>query len=115
MRDGPSEAFRLFHRAILEQKQVVCFYKGRRRDLCPHILGHKEGRETALVFQFGGESRGGLPPRGEWRCLHLAGASKIELRDGPWHSGAQHRRRQQCVDRVFVDVNTSVPNQPGRP
>lgn len=114
VQSGHSEAFRLFHRAILEQKQVVCVYKGRRRELCPHILGHKEGEEAALVFQFGGESKGRLPPRGEWRCLHLAQTSDILLRDGPWHSGNAHRRRQQCVDRVFIDVNTSVPNQPGR-
>jgi hypothetical protein len=34
--------------------------------------------------------------------------------DGPWHGEAEHRSTQTCVDAVFVDVNTDVPNQPGR-
>lgn len=111
---GHSETFRLFHRAILERRQIICAYKGRRRELCAHILGHTDGKEAALVFQFAGESKGGLPPGGEWRCLYLAEVAEVELRSGPWHSGGQHRKRQQCVDRLYIDVNTSVPNQPGR-
>lgn len=114
VRSGHSETFRLLHRAILERKQVICVYKGRRRELCPHILGHKDEQEAALVFQFGGESAGRLPRGGEWRCLSLADVTQPTLRDGPWHSGGQHRKRQHCVDRVYVDVNTNVPNQPGR-
>jgi len=114
VRSGHSEVFRLFHRAILERKQITCSYTGRYREICPHVLGHREGEETALVYQFAGESAGGLPQRGEWRCFRLAEVADVELRDGQWHSGAQHRKRQQCVDRVYIDVNTSVPNQPGR-
>jgi uncharacterized protein len=114
IRSGHSEAFRVFHRAVLERKQIACVYKGRRRELCPHVLGHKNGEETALVYQFGGDSAGGLPSKGEWRCLHLAHVVEARTREGPWHSGDQHRKRQHCVERVYVDVNISVPNQPGR-
>jgi hypothetical protein len=114
VRVGHSEAFRLFHLAVLERKQITCVYQGRYREVCPHILGHKGGDEAALVYQFGGESAGGLPLRGEWRCLYLRDVVDVEIREGPWRSGDHHRKRQHCVDKVYVDVNTSVPNQPGR-
>jgi len=111
---GYSETFRQFHRAILERKQITCSYQARHREICPHILGHKEGAEAALVFQFGGESSRGLPLKGEWRCLQLSKVQDISVRDGRWYSGGAHRTSQRCVDDVFVDVNTDVPNQPGR-
>jgi uncharacterized protein len=114
VRHGPSAAFQLFHRAILERKQVLCRYKGHRRELCPHILGHTKGVEAVLAYQFGGGSAGGLPPGGEWRCLYLSDVEDVALREGPWRSGTQHRTKQKCVDKVYVDVNLAVPNQPGR-
>ena len=114
IRHGPSVAFRQVHRAILERKQLLCRYKGHYRELCPHILGHTKGAEVVLAYQFGGGSAGGLPSRGEWRCLYLSDVEDIVLRDGQWHSGRQHRTKQKCVDKVYVDVNLAVPNQPGR-
>ena len=112
---GPSSAtFRLFHRAILNRQQVTCRYKGQLRQVCPHILGHKDGKETVLVYQFAGESSRGLRAKGDWRCLYLAEVQDAVTRDGQWHSAGGHSQRQQCVDDVYVDVNTNVPNQPGR-
>jgi hypothetical protein len=70
--------------------------------------------ETALVYQFGGESSRGLPPGGEWRCLNLAEVQDAATREGRWHSGGSHSQSQRCVHDVYVDVNTDVPNQPGR-
>ncbi len=109
-----SPAFRLLHQAILAKKQVVCVYGGHRREVCPYILGHSDGEEKALVFQFAAGSNSTLPAVGEWRCLFLKHVADIETRDGPWYGSAQHRARQSCVDDVFIDVNTDVPNQPGR-
>ncbi len=103
-----------FHRAILDRKQITCTYKGAYREICPHILGHSDGIEKALVYQFGGESTTGLPAGGEWRCFHLSDADDVRIREGPWHSGRSHRSAQKCVERVYIDVNTDVPNQPGR-
>jgi predicted nucleic acid-binding protein len=114
IRSGHSEAFRLFHRAIVERKQITCFYNGVRRELCPHILGHTAGEEKALVYQFGGASTSRPLGKGEWRCLRLAQVSDVALRDGPWHTGSEHRKTQRCVEHLYVDVNTRVPNQPGR-
>jgi len=109
-----SAAFKLFHRAILERQQITCQYGGYYREVCPYILGHKDGREAALVYQFAGQSSRSLPPSGEWRCFVLADVRAPLTRDGPWYGDAKHRTVQRCVDVVFVDVNTDVPNQPGR-
>jgi predicted DNA-binding transcriptional regulator YafY len=111
---GHSPIFRLFHRAILERQQVTLSYKGQYREVCPYILGHKDGSETVLVFQFGGDSRRSGAVRGEWRCFYLSEVHDAQVRDGPWHGDAAHRTTQSCVDDVYIDVNTEVPNQPGR-
>jgi hypothetical protein len=114
----PSATFTLIHRAILARQQLVFRYGGFAREVCPHILGYKDSatgaRETLLAYQFAGGSPGGLPPGGEWRCFSLAAMQAVSARDGRWHSGASHQSTQACVDRVHVDVNTDVPNQPGR-
>lgn len=110
----PSEAYRLFEQAMAERKQVLCMYDGYRRELCPIILGHSEREEKALAFQFGGESKSGLPPGGEWKCLRLSGVSDIQLRDGRWHAGSRHSQKQTCVEVVDLDVNPRSPYNPKR-
>jgi hypothetical protein len=112
--ESHSAVFTFFHQAILERRRVTCIYKGRYREVCPHILGHTRGAEKVLVFQIGGESEGGLPPGGNWRCFDLAFVENAEAREGRWRSGDSHRKSQRCVEEVFVDVNEDVPNQPGR-
>lgn len=110
----PTAAYRLFRRAILEEKQVTCVYNGHRRELCPHIIGHTKGEEKVLVFQFGGTSNSKLPPRGEWRCLVLANVEDARTRDGPWHTGGGHSQQQRCVEDIDLDVNVHV-RKPPRP
>ncbi len=101
----PSRTYELFRTAILERKQVVCTYRGFRREVCPHILGYTRGREMALTYQFAGQSASGLPPGGEWRCLSLAEVRDIRLRKGRWCTGTRHTRVQACVEIVDIDVN----------
>ena len=100
-----SATYRLFRTAILARKQIVCDYDGYRREVCPHVLGHKAGAEMALTFQFGGESKSGLPSDGEWRCFALADVRNASLREGEWRTGKQHGQPQSCVDVVDLDVN----------
>jgi uncharacterized protein len=115
VRQGHSATFAVFHRAILKRQQITFRYKGQDREVCPYILGHdKGGREVVLAFQFGGGSSGRLPGGGDWRCFLLAEVRNPAARDGRWLGGAQHKRPQRCVDKVFVDVNIDVPDQPGR-
>jgi hypothetical protein len=104
-----SATYRLFRQAILTRQQVICSYQGRYRELCPHVLGYKNGEEKVLAFQFGGESNSTLPPRGEWRCLVLAHVREARRRDGRWYSGNRHTRSQACIDIVDVDVNVPPP------
>jgi hypothetical protein len=111
---GPSPTYNLFAEALVGRKQIVCMYGGYRRELCPVILGHSQGEETALTFQFGGQSNRGLRRGGEWRCLHLSNVSDVKLRDGPWLAGSSHKQLQGCVDSVDLDVNPRSPYRPKR-
>ena len=110
----PSEPYRLFEEAMAKRKQILCMYDGYRRELCPIILGHSQGEEKALAFQFGGESKSGLSPRGQWKCLLLAGVSEVRLRDGPWYAGSRHSQKQSCVEVVDLDINPRSPYNPRR-
>ncbi|WP_342641515.1 hypothetical protein [Rhodoligotrophos ferricapiens] len=110
----PSSTYKLFAKAMAERKQVVCVAKGFKRELCPIVLGHTRGQERALAYQFAGESTTTLPPGGDWRCIHLADVTEIQLRDGPWHAGSRHRTRQTCVEDVDLDVNPESPYNPRR-
>ena len=110
----PSETYRLFERAMEERKQILCTYDGYRRELCPIILGHSQGKERALTYQFGGESRSGLPRGGEWRCLFLSSVSEVQLRCGRWHAGDRHTQPSRCVEIVDLDVNPDSPYNPQR-
>jgi hypothetical protein len=101
----PSATYALFRRAIRERKLISCTYQDRRREVAPHILGHKDDAEKALVFQFAGESNSRLPPGGEWRCLFLTNVENLVTYDGPWRTGPYHRTTQACIDVVDVDVN----------
>jgi hypothetical protein len=108
----PSRAYELFLEAMRQRQQVTCTYRGKRRELCPIILGHTGGAEKALTFQFAGESSTQLPPGGEWRCLTLADVGSVELRDGSWHASAGHSLAQTCVTEVDYDVNPQSPYAP---
>jgi hypothetical protein len=110
----PSPTYRLFAQAMAERKQIVCDYGGFTRELCPVVLGHTDGGEVALTYQFAGGSSTRLPPDGDWKCFRLAKVSRARLRAGPWHTGIRHGRRQQCVEDVDLDVNPTSPYRPRR-
>jgi hypothetical protein len=109
---APSYSYKLFEEAMAGRKQILCTYDGRPRELCPIILGHSQGQEKALTYQFGGQSEKGLPPGGQWRCLWLCKVGNIRLRDGSWHAGDGHNQPQDCVEIVDLDVNPASPYNP---
>lgn len=109
-----SRNYAMFERAMRLRKPLFCIYDGFQRELCSIILGHSQGQEKALTYQFAGESSRGLPPGGQWRCLWLSKVSDIQLHDGPWIAGAGHTQPQGCVEVVDLDVNPSSPYQPRR-
>jgi hypothetical protein len=97
----PSLNYARFEQAMRARKQIVCMYGGYPRELCPVILGHSQGQEKALTYQFGGQSKSGLLPQGEWRCLWLSKVSDLQLREGPWFqsyeaAGLRRDRRPWC-------------------
>ena len=109
----PSETYELFRQAMAERKQVVCTYQGKRREICPVILGHSDGVEKALTYQFAGQSSRPLTnPANRWRCLTLSEVSGVALREGDWHSGGGHSAAQTCVKVVDYDVNPDSPYDP---
>jgi len=95
--------------AITKKQQVVATYNGYVREMCPHVIGYKGGREQALFYQFAGESSSGpIIPGSEknWRCIPIAGLESVSVRDGAWHTSENHTRRQTCVDQVDVEVES---------
>src|SRR5882724_11554948 len=59
--------YSLLYQAIEEKKQVIAMYDGYLREMCPHVLGSKDGVRHVLLFQFAGDSSQGLPPGGQWK------------------------------------------------
>jgi hypothetical protein len=99
----PSATYNIFREAILGEKQITCTYNDEQRGICAIILGHTDGEEKALTYQFEGASGRG------WRCLYLSRVTNAQLRDGPWHEGsAQHIKTQTCVVGVDLDINIHV-------
>ena len=96
----------LIRQAIVEKKQIHATYGGHHREMCPHVIGTKNGRAQALFFQFAGGSSSGLPPEGEWRCIPIDGLTDVSIHDGDWHSGTRQPDGppQSCVDDIDVEV-----------
>src|SRR5256885_10230668 len=102
----PSATYALFREAISAERQVICSYDGRTRELCPHIIGtNRSGEEVVLAWQFAGDSSGRLP---QWRCLWLANVRDARVQAGRWHEGGSHRTEQTCVSDVDLDINVDV-------
>src|SRR5438876_8757334 len=104
----PDAIYALVRRAVQEKLIVTGWYDGHYREMCPHVLGTKRGREQALFYQFGGTSKSGLIKEGSpnnWRCVELAKLSKVSVSKGDWHMGPNHSRPQTCVDMIDVEVN----------
>jgi hypothetical protein len=111
---APNSTYALFAQAMAERKPILCLYDGYPRALCPIILGHTKGQEVALVYQFAGGSKTGLPHGGQWKCLHLDKVSHAELHEGAWRTGSNHGQPQSCVEDVDLDVNPASPYKPRR-
>jgi hypothetical protein len=104
-----ADVYQLIRNATLARQQVVATYRGHRRELCPHVIGTKEGRRQALFFQFGGGSSSSLPLGGEWRCIPVDGLEDVVVREGPWHTGKGHHFPETCVDEIDVEAPRDPP------
>jgi len=95
--------------AIIHRRPIAAFYRGRRRLLCPHLLGRNSHRRLqVLCYQYGGDSETGLKPAGSsdnWRCLAVENLIQVELLDGPWQTAENRSRPQNCIEEVELDVD----------
>jgi hypothetical protein len=102
-----SANYTIVRNAILNKQQVVATYKDHIREMCPHVIGTKNGREQALFYQFGGTSSSGAIVPGapqNWRCIPIEGLTNITVRVGDWHTGSNHTQPQTCVDDIDVEI-----------
>lgn len=103
-----SYEYDLVKQAIIEKKQIFATYQGYDREMCPHAIGTKNGRQQALFYQFGGESSRGRiiadSPQ-NWRCLRIDELDDVRLVNGEWKTGANHSRPQTCIDIIDVEVS----------
>jgi hypothetical protein len=104
----PSATYLLVRAAIENERQMTCMYQGHYREICPHIIGWRGGKERLLAFQFGGNTSSGLPPGGAWKCLDIAVITDVKVRDGRWHTGTSHSTSQKCVGEIDLDINVHV-------
>jgi hypothetical protein len=95
--------------AIVHRRPIAALYRGRRRLLCPHLLGwNKRRRFQVLCYQYGGDSESGLQHAGasdNWRCLAVEKLSQVELLDAPWQTAENHSRPQTCIEEVELNVD----------
>lgn len=109
----PSRTYEIFAEAMAVHRPIACIYQRRPRAICPVVLGHSDGEEKALTWQFAGYGSKGVV-HGQWKCLILAEVENAEIVEGPWRTGKQHKKAQSCVRDVDFDVNPDSPYRPKR-
>jgi hypothetical protein len=117
--NNPAEIYATLRRAVLAKQPVAAIYEGRRRLLCPHILGWTEvGLPHLVSYQYGGDSEHGLGEEGSphnWRCMAVGILRSVELREGPWKTASNYRLPHACVPQVDVAVAVEAPLTGGEP
>jgi hypothetical protein len=48
----------MIRQAIIDRDIVVADYQGHVREMCPHVIGKKNGRLQVFLYQFAGEAAG---------------------------------------------------------
>jgi hypothetical protein len=107
------EIYSLIRQAILAKDILAVNYHGSIREMCPHVLGKTKGSPHALMYQFAGESEGGLKRDGSpenWRCLRLEDLSHVAVRksSGEWHTASNYSAMQNCVSEIDVKVESKA-------
>jgi hypothetical protein len=106
--DRPNRKYDLIRNAVLERESVSAWYKGHLRVFSPFLLGTKTGDPHVLGYQFDGTSEEPVGPEGSsenWRCLRLAGLTKIKVLPGIWHPVPRRAKgHQSCIDQVDVSA-----------
>jgi hypothetical protein len=107
------EIYTLIRQAILAKNILAVSYRGSVREMCPHVLGKTKGSPYVLMYQFAGESKGGLKREGSpenWRCLRVEELSHVAVRKSneEWHTASNYSAMQNCVDEIDLRVETKA-------
>ena len=100
-------SYSLIREAIGKKQNISATYNKHHREMSPHVIGTKNGREQALLYQFGGTSSSGLQPDGSpdnWRCIPISGMEDVTVIGGEFHPPPNHSRPQFCVGEIDVEV-----------
>jgi hypothetical protein len=104
------EIYAMIREAIFNKDIIVANYHGFVREMCPHVIGKKNGRAQALLYQFAGGSSSGMQPDGSpanWRCLRVDELSDVAIKKstGEWHTASDYSAAtQHCVDEIELKV-----------
>jgi hypothetical protein len=107
-----NQIYQMIRQAILDRDIVVATYHGHVREMCPHMIGTKNGRPQVLLYQFAGGSSSSLGPEGStsnWRCLRVDELSDVFIKKstGEWHTASNYSRPQTCIDQIDVQVGSN--------
>lgn len=97
----------LIRHAIRCKQPISATYLGKRRILCPHVIGTKNGVWNVLSYQSGGGSGSGLStnPADNWRCMRVLELSRVaSAPHHGWQTAPRATRPQTCVDVVDTEV-----------
>lgn len=100
--------YQIIRQAILDKSSISAIYQGYYREMSPHVIGTKNGREQALFYQFGGESSSGtIVPnsKNNWRCMPINELTEVKIIDKDWHTAENHSSTQSCVEIIDVEVS----------
>lgn len=103
-----SKTYQIIRNAIANKQQVIAIYDNYHREMCPHAIGHKNGVEQALFYQFAGDtSKGPIveQSRNNWRCITISKLQNVFVRDGEWHTYENHSRPNTCIDVIDLEVD----------
>jgi len=93
--------------AVENKLIVIGNYNGYYREMCPHALGTKNGRQQCLFYQFGGFSSSGpiIPgSKQNWRCIPIDQLQISSVISGKWETASNHSTPSTCIDFIDVEV-----------
>jgi phosphoglycerate dehydrogenase-like enzyme len=122
----PTSTYEAVQQAIINKDQVIASYNGQRMELCPHIIGTKNGRERALFYMFSDSiaanpyasaapkpdnaqttsGMGASDDADNWICIFIDSLTLVWTRRGPWHSAPTKSRPRDCIDEIDVEVTS---------
>ena len=100
-------AYNLVRQAIQNRQCVTCYYNGYLREMTPHVIGTKKGKQQALFYQYGGQSSSGLSsdPKDNWRCIPIDKIEGLKINNDKFQTALNHSKTQTCVDTIDLEVS----------